>query len=83
MRENGTLPNMEEDDEEDEKERVKRQTTGMLIQRGFSYSNHLNTKLVWYSNGRFVSGCEMVRYSNGGLKTGLKKVCLWSKMSGI
>ena len=24
------------------------------------YSNHLNTGLVWYSNGRFVSGCKMV-----------------------
>ena len=24
------------------------------------YSNHLNTGLVWYSNGRFVSGCQMV-----------------------
>ena len=24
------------------------------------YSNHLNTKLVWYSNSRFVSGCKMV-----------------------
>ena len=23
-------------------------------------SNHLNTGLVWYSNGRFVSGCQMV-----------------------
>jgi hypothetical protein len=31
MRENGTLPNMEEEDEEDEKERVKRQTTGKFI----------------------------------------------------
>ena len=33
----------------------------------------LNTRLVWYSNGRFVSGCEMVRYSNGDLKTRQKK----------
>ena len=47
------------------------------------YSNHLNTGLVWYSNDWFVSGCRMVQYSNGGLKTGLKKACLWSKMSGI
>ena len=39
--------------------------------------------LDWYSNGRFVCGCQMVRYLNGGLKTGLKKACLWSKMSGI
>ena len=37
------------------------------------YSNHLNTRLVWYSNGRFVSSCPMVRYLNGGLKTRLKK----------
>jgi hypothetical protein len=29
MRENGTLPNMEEDEEDDEKDRVKRQTTGI------------------------------------------------------
>ena len=36
------------------------------------YSNHLNTRLVWYLNGRFVSSCQMVRYSNGGLKTGQK-----------
>ena len=49
----------------------------------FVYSNHLNNGLVWYSNGRFVSGCQMVRYSSGGLKTGLKKACLWSKLSGI
>ena len=47
------------------------------------YSNHLNTGLVRYLNGRFVSGCQMVRYTNGGLKTGLKKACLWFKMSGI
>ena len=47
------------------------------------YSNHLNTGLVWYSNGRSVLGCKMVWYSNGGMKTVLKKACLWSKMSGI
>ena len=32
------------------------------------YNNRLNTGLVWYSNGRFVSGCQMVQivlYSNG------------------
>ena len=34
----------------------------------FKYSNHLNTWLVWYSNGRFVLGCQIIRYSNGGLK---------------
>ena len=45
------------------------------------YSNRLNTKLVWYLNGRFVSGCQMVQYSNGGLKSGLKKACLGPKMS--
>ena len=39
----------------------------------YEYSIHLNTGLVGYLNGRFVSGCQMVRYSNGGLKTGLKK----------
>ena len=30
-----------------------------------------------------MSGCQMVRYSNGGLKTGLEEACLWSEMSGI
>ena len=30
-----------------------------------------------------VSGCQMVWYSNGGLKTAVKKVCLWSKIPGI
>ena len=35
--------------------------------------NHLNNGLVCYSNGRFGSGCQMVCYSNHGLKTGLKK----------
>ena len=29
------------------------------------------------------SGCQMIQYLNGGLKTGLKKACLWSKISGI
>ena len=29
------------------------------------YSNHLNTGLVWYSNGQKLSGLQMVRYSNG------------------
>ena len=32
----------------------------------------MNTGLVWYSNTRFVVGFQMVKYSNGGLKTGLK-----------
>ena len=50
---------------------------------GYEYSNRLNTGLVWYLNGRSVPHCQMVRYSNGGLKTGLKKACLWSKMSGL
>ena len=31
------------------------------------YRDHLNTRLVRNSNGRFVFGCLMVRYSNGGL----------------
>ena len=37
------------------------------------YINYLNTVLVGYLNSRFVSGCQMVRYSNCGLKTGLKE----------
>ena len=46
------------------------------------YSNHLNIGLVWYSNGRFVSGSQMVRYSNVGLKTRLKKPVYGPKCSG-
>ena len=33
------------------------------------YSNHLNTGLAWYSNGRFVSGCQMAWYLNGEYRT--------------
>ena len=33
----------------------------------------LNIGLVQYSNGRFVSGYQKVRYLNGGLEIGLKK----------
>ena len=40
----------------------------------FVYSNYLNTGQVWYFNGRFVSACQMIRYLNGGLKTGLIKI---------
>ena len=40
---------------------------------GPKYSNYLKTGLVWYSNGRFLSSCQMIRYSNDGLKTRLKK----------
>ena len=38
------------------------------------YSNPLNAGLIWYPNGRLVPGCQIVRYSNGGLKTGLKSL---------
>ena len=38
-----------------------------------NYSNHLSSGLVWYSNGWFVSSCQVVRYWNGGLITGLRK----------
>ena len=50
---------------------------------------HLNTVTIWIwdksgiQNGRFVFGCQMVQFLNGGLKTRLKKPCLWSKMSSI
>ena len=37
------------------------------------YSDHLNIRLVWYSNGRFVPGCQMVWCLNGGLKTRPKR----------
>ena len=39
-----------------------------LYKKKVKYSNHLNTGLGWYSNGRFVSGCQMIRYLNDGLK---------------
>ena len=38
----------------------------------FKYSNHLKT--VWYLNGLNMSGCQMVQFSNGGLKTGIQKM---------
>ena len=42
-----------------------------------SLYNYLSdTVPIWvlkYSNGIFVSGCQMVWYSNVGLKTGLKE----------
>ena len=47
------------------------------------YSNHLNTGQVCYSNGPNMSGCGMVWFTNGGLKSGQKMSVLWSKMSGI
>ena len=34
------------------------------------YSRHLNTGLVWFSNGLKVSGCQMVQFLNVHLKTG-------------
>ena len=52
----------------DDQDTLSHLNTGLVC-----YSNHLNTGLVWYSNGSFVSGCQTVRYLNGGLKTGLKK----------
>ena len=56
-----------------------------LVGQGSKYSNHLNTRQVGYSNGRFVSGSQMIQYTNanGGLNTRLKNACLWSNMSGI
>ena len=32
----------------------------ILMVCDYNYSNHLNTGLVWYSNGQFVSGSQMV-----------------------
>ena len=49
-----------------------------LVGQGSKYSNHLNTRQVGYSNGRFELGSQMVQYTNGGLNTRLKKACLWS-----
>ena len=69
------------------------QNSGKLQSYYYRYNNHLNTRLVqysnggfvsgcqmvWYSNGGFVSGCQMVWYSNSGLKTRLKKACCGPK----
>ena len=38
------------------------------------YSNHMNTGQDWYLNGPNLSGCKMILFSNGGLKTGQKSV---------
>ena len=46
----------------------------MSVLHNTQYNNHMNTGLVWYSNERFVSGCQMVWYLDGGLKTRLKKL---------
>ena len=43
------------------------------LAKQYEYGNHLNIGLGWYSNGRFLSGCQMIEYFNSGLKTGLKK----------
>ena len=43
------------------------------MDKNFHHSNHLNIPLVWFYNGRLVSGCQMVWYSNSDLKTRLKK----------
>ena len=47
------------------------------------YSNHQNTGHVWYSSGPIVYGCQMVWFSNVGLKTGQKMSVVWPKMSGF
>ena len=39
-----------------------------------TYSNHLNTGQVWYSNDPNIFGCQLVLFSNGGLKPD-KNVC--------
>ena len=36
----------------------------MCLGQSFKYSGDLNTKLVWYSNGQKVVGCQMVWYLN-------------------
>ena len=62
----------------------------ILSEITIAYHSNLNTRLVRHLNGRFVSGCQRVQYSNGGLKTGLKKpvygpkcpVFEWSAKSG-
>ena len=40
--------------------------------------NHLNTRQVLYLNSPNVSGCQMIWFSNSGLKTGQKMSVLWS-----
>jgi hypothetical protein len=44
---------------------------GILIPTILDYIQHPKTGLVWFSNGRFVSGCRMVPYSNVKIFTSL------------
>ena len=49
------------------------------------YSEDPNTVIiwlpgqVWYLNGPIMSGCQMVWFLNGGLKTKQKMYVLWKK----
>ena len=44
----------------------------------------LNTGLVWYANGRFVSGCQMVPpVFKWWSEIQTEKACIWFEMSGI
>ena len=43
-------------------------------------SIHPNTALVWFSKGRFVSGCQMVRHLNGGWKLDRKSLFMFQNV---
>ena len=49
----------------------------IFIRNPNKYSYHLNTGILWYSNGSLVSGCFM------GVFEWWFENCLWSKLSGI
>ena len=42
------------------------------ITEQFKHGNHLNARQAWYSNGLNMSGCQMVWFRNGVLKSGQK-----------
>ena len=54
----------------------KRTTLNIRI---LDYSNNLKNRQVWYSNVPKMSGCQMFRLSNGGLRTGQRMSVLWQK----
>jgi hypothetical protein len=55
---------------------------GIAVGSGYMYSHDLNTRPVWYSDARFVSGCRMVLFSNGLIIIKAGYICQifeWSK----
>ena len=44
----------------------------LCYSKKIKYSNHLNTRRVWYLTGPNIFGCQIVWFLIGGLKTGQK-----------